>query len=124
MSEKPEPIYAPVAVPDPLPSSIEAPAVAVFEDPAEPVEVKRPVRRSFIARVFRRFLRRFGIQKNAPVPRCTRLTQAGQPCRAPAMANGYCRMHGGSRHDRVAEAVFGLRDRVTGNTELSDSFGD
>ena len=28
-------------------------------------------------------------------PRCGAKTRSGQPCRAPAMANGRCRMHGG-----------------------------
>jgi len=29
------------------------------------------------------------------VPRCGAMTRRGTPCRAPAMANGRCRMHGG-----------------------------
>jgi len=29
------------------------------------------------------------------VPRCGAKTRRGTPCRAPAMANGRCRMHGG-----------------------------
>lgn len=28
-------------------------------------------------------------------PRCGAKTRSGRPCRAPAMANGKCRMHGG-----------------------------
>ena len=29
-------------------------------------------------------------------PRCGAKTRAGTPCRSPAMANGRCRMHGGT----------------------------
>ncbi len=29
-------------------------------------------------------------------PRCGARTRGGRPCRSPAMANGRCRMHGGS----------------------------
>ena len=29
-------------------------------------------------------------------PRCGARTRAGPPCRSPAMANGRCRMHGGT----------------------------
>ena len=29
-------------------------------------------------------------------PRCGAKTRGGNPCRSPAMANGRCRMHGGS----------------------------
>nr|WP_084112971.1 HGGxSTG domain-containing protein [Belnapia moabensis] len=29
-------------------------------------------------------------------PRCGAKTRSGQPCRAPAMSNGRCRMHGGA----------------------------
>lgn len=43
-----------------------------------------------------------GISPGFPVPRCSGLTRAGSPCRAPAMANGLCRMHGGSRQRRVS----------------------
>ncbi|MEN8250139.1 MAG: HGGxSTG domain-containing protein, partial [Bacteroidota bacterium] len=28
-------------------------------------------------------------------PRCGAKTRSGKPCKAPAMANGRCRMHGG-----------------------------
>ena len=29
-------------------------------------------------------------------PRCGAKTRSGEPCRAPAMTNGRCRMHGGA----------------------------
>ena len=32
---------------------------------------------------------------HAAAPRCGAKTRRGTPCRAPAMANGRCRMHGG-----------------------------
>lgn len=39
-------------------------------------------------------------------PRCGARTRRGTPCRAPAMANGRCRMHGGkSTGPRTAEGL-------------------
>ncbi|HME23125.1 MAG TPA: HGGxSTG domain-containing protein [Acetobacteraceae bacterium] len=43
-------------------------------------------------------------------PRCGARTRAGGACRAPAMANGRCRMHGGcSTGPRTAEGLARLR---------------
>jgi len=43
-------------------------------------------------------------------PRCGALTRARAPCRAPAMANGRCRMHGGaSTGPRTPEGLARLR---------------
>ena len=52
---------------------------------------------SFTARLVRRVKRLLHIRSGVVVPRCNGLTRRGQSCRAPAMLNGYCRMHGGSR---------------------------
>ncbi len=52
---------------------------------------------SFTARLVRRVKRLLRIRSGVVVPRCNSLTRHGQSCRAPAMLNGYCRMHGGSR---------------------------
>jgi hypothetical protein len=38
-----------------------------------------------------------GLSGARAVPLCRGITRQGQPCRGPAMANGYCRVHGGSR---------------------------
>ncbi len=39
-------------------------------------------------------------------PRCGAKTRSGTPCKAPAMANGRCRMHGGkSTGPRTAEGL-------------------
>jgi len=90
-----------------------------------PEDSPRPVRRSFWPRIFRRMLWRFGFRRSKPIPRCTGTTRTGQACRAPAMANGFCRMHGGSRHGRVVQTVIDLRTRVTAApAQVSDSFGD
>jgi hypothetical protein len=47
----------------------------------------------------RRLLRRWmGVRSAAPTPKCNGVTRRGLPCQGPAMPNGYCRMHGGSRN--------------------------
>jgi hypothetical protein len=51
---------------------------------------------TLMARVVRRVRRWMGLRVSGPVPRCTGMTRRGLPCRAPAMANGLCRMHGGA----------------------------
>jgi len=63
-------------------------------------------------------------------PRCGARTRAGTPCRAPAMPNGRCRLHGGkstgprtmaglqrlreakTRHGRYAKEALNFRRRV------------
>jgi len=52
---------------------------------------------SLMPRLVRRLKRLLRIRSRAVVPRCNGLTRRGMACRAPAMLNGYCRMHGGSR---------------------------
>jgi len=52
---------------------------------------------SLISRLVRRLKRLLRIRSGVAVPRCNGLTRRGMACRAPAMLNGYCRMHGGSR---------------------------
>lgn len=51
--------------------------------------------------VYERFLRRvrgwLGKHSSGPVPKCSGVTRRGLPCRAPAMSNGLCRMHGGEK---------------------------
>lgn len=48
-----------------------------------------------------------------PVARCAGTTRAGNRCKGPAMANGFCRMHGGARipkaegHRRLSANAFG-----------------
>ena len=63
--------------------------------PAPEVAPKAP--RSAFVRLWRRFLRAIGFRTGRRVPTCNGLTRVGESCRAPAMANGLCRMHGGSR---------------------------
>jgi len=63
-------------------------------------------------RWLRKLLRLVGVKASAPVPRCQGTTRMGQACRGPAMANGFCRLHGGSRQGVVAEKARGLLDRV------------
>jgi hypothetical protein len=52
---------------------------------------------SLTARLVRRVKRLLRIRTGAVVPRCNGFTRTGLACRGPAMLNGYCRMHGGSR---------------------------
>ena len=40
-------------------------------------------------------VRNDAMQAAQAAPRCGAKTRRGTPCRAPAMANGRCRMHGG-----------------------------
>jgi hypothetical protein len=50
----------------------------------------------------RRLLRFLGIRPPArPTPTCHGVTRLGKSCRGPAMANGFCRQHGGSRRSLV-----------------------
>lgn len=51
----------------------------------------------------RKVLRVAGLRPKVSVQRCHGTTRMGQPCRGPAMANGYCRLHGGSRHGTVIQ---------------------
>lgn len=64
-------------------------------------------------RWIRKLLRMAGVRPpHVPVQRCHGTTRQGQPCRGPAMANGLCRLHGGSRHVSVVEKTRDLLDRV------------
>jgi Family of unknown function (DUF5763) len=60
----------------------------------------------------RKLLHLAGLHPNLPVQKCRGLTRMGQPCRGPAMANGFCRLHGGSRHSAVVEKTRELIERV------------
>ncbi len=52
----------------------------------------------------RKLLRLAGVRPpHVPLQKCQGMTRVGQPCRGPAMANGFCRLHGGSRHISVME---------------------
>jgi hypothetical protein len=61
----------------------------------------------------RRMLRFAGVRMGGPVPTCRGLTRLGLPCRGPAMANGFCRLHGGSRSGIVAETTRSLLERIS-----------
>ena len=54
------------------------------------------------------------LPKAQAAPRCGARTRSGCPCRAPAMPNGRCRMHGGrSTGPRTAEGMERLRTART-----------
>jgi hypothetical protein len=90
-----------------------------YAEPEMEPESERPAlldqpapQRSILARFFRRIRRWMGLRAGGPVPRCNSVTRRGLPCRAPAMANGFCRMHGGANtpprgrsRERFSEAV-------------------
>jgi len=61
----------------------------------------------------RRLLRFAGIRTGAPALTCRGLTRVGQPCRGPAMANGFCRQHGGSRSSILTETTRSLLQRLS-----------
>jgi len=60
----------------------------------------------------KRLLRIAGVRPNLPIQKCQGLTRMGQPCRGPAMANGFCRLHGGSRHSAAMEKTRELIERI------------
>jgi hypothetical protein len=68
-------------------------------------EILSTSRPSTILRWVRRWQRRI-IRTTTSVPRCTGTTRRGDPCRAPAMDNGYCRMHGGARTEAIHRQGF------------------
>jgi len=71
----------------------------------EEADISKPViSRSRIYVWLRRLYRRF-FSTPTPVPRCSALTRRGLPCRAPAMDNGVCRMHGGERRPTLRERL-------------------
>jgi hypothetical protein len=68
----------------------------------ESVERRRP---SSFGRFVRRIKRALGMRTGMPAPQCAGFTKAGVSCKAPAMANGLCRQHGGSREATVRERL-------------------
>ena len=81
----------------PVSAPVDTTTVEEFEEftPLPASLPKAPL--SFTARLVRRVRRLLRIRSGVLVPRCNGLTRNGLSCRAPAMLNGYCRMHGGSR---------------------------
>ena len=82
---------------EPVTAPIDTPSDEELEDLTQvPASLpKAPL--SFTARLVRRVKRLLRIRSGGVVPRCNGFTRHGLLCRAPAMLNGYCRMHGGSR---------------------------
>jgi hypothetical protein len=69
-----------------------------------------------------RFVRSLlGLRDAVAVKRCKGTTRAGAACRGMAMANGLCRMHGGSRYTGLDRTVRQVRDRMT---KAADQFAD
>jgi hypothetical protein len=53
-------------------------------------------------------------------PKCGARTRRGRPCRAPAMANGRCRMHGGlSTGPKTSEGIERIRSARTKHGQRS-----
>ena len=87
----------------------------VAEPPAEPAPQVAQVRKLhplLRQRWVRRLLRSLGLRKQGPVPTCLGITRLGQPCRGPAMANGFCRLHGGSRIGIIAAKTQSALGRI------------
>lgn len=66
------------------------------------------------ARWVRRLLRLAGLRPRGPLPTCSGVTRRGQPCRGMAMANGLCRLHGGSRNGLLVQDTRTLLGRLFG----------
>lgn len=66
------------------------------------------------ARWVRRLLRLAGLRPRGPLPTCGGVTRRGQPCRGLAMANGLCRLHGGSRSGVIEQESRTLLARLFG----------
>jgi hypothetical protein len=75
-------------------------------------------RPSRISRWARRWSRRF-LRTTTMVPRCSATTRRGLLCRGPAMANGYCRMHGGARNRSLTERILGAHGALTAKADTS-----
>jgi hypothetical protein len=77
-------------------------AETAVEQTIEPEMVARSSRG--ILRFLPRWIRR-RIRTHTQIARCTGMTRRGVACRAPAMDNGFCRMHGGERTMPLVERV-------------------
>jgi hypothetical protein len=82
-------------------------------DPLQPGNSRGLAARVLRSRWMRRILRLLRIRTGGPVPTCTGMTKLGQPCRAPAMANGLCHQHGGSRSIIMSETVRDVMERIS-----------
>ena len=71
---------------------------------------------SKISRWARRWSRRF-LRTTTMVPRCSATTRRGTLCRGPAMANGYCRMHGGARDRPFTHRILGAHETLTAKAD-------
>jgi hypothetical protein len=60
---------------------------------------------SRFSRFTRKVRRWFGMPVGRTPARCSGNTRNGMPCRAPAMDNGFCRMHGGVRQRSIVEMM-------------------
>ena len=74
-----------------------APEQALYEEVETPVVAESVFSVKWL---LNRFRGRSDLETSAPVALCVRQTPEGQPCRGPAMANGLCRLHGGTRNVR------------------------
>jgi hypothetical protein len=110
----------PVAVETPPDErSVDAQPTMEFAPDADE-SLKKP-RRSRFPRL-RRLLRFFGIHvASAPVPRCGGTNRRGIPCRAPAMANGLCHAHGGSRQGKLEQHAHALWQRINHSPSESEA---
>ena len=85
----------------PQPQFVQASKVEITSETEAQKEIPAAAPATATRTVYERLLRRvrawIGMHKSGPVPKCSGVTRRGLPCRAPAMANGLCRMHGGAR---------------------------
>jgi hypothetical protein len=88
---------SPQMPPEPDEATVDTTTVEELEQVTRVPQSRPKAPLSFMSRLVRRVKRWLGIRTGAVVPRCNGFTRNGLACRAPAMLNGYCRMHGGSR---------------------------
>jgi hypothetical protein len=53
------------------------------------------------------------LRMQGKVRTCRGVTRQGLPCRGASMANGFCRLHGGSRSGMMAERARSLLQRIS-----------
>jgi hypothetical protein len=92
--------------PSQVPQVFSGPSFAAQSDPLK-------ARPSMLSRWLRRLKRRIGLGRIGVAPRCAGTTRRGILCRAPAMVNGYCRMHGGSRRTEITVTVSSAQEHAS-----------
>lgn len=95
---------APVATKTDVAPSTTA-AIEVLHDLEPQTLPETHPRLSGMEKIVRKVRRWLGLSVGRTPARCSGNARSGMPCRAPAMDNGFCRMHGGKRVRSIAERL-------------------